>query len=63
MSELNKNLTPELGKKMQDWIYCLTKESARTSYKDFLDDLGINDEEYKQIKAMLMESFCIKPYV
>ncbi|CDH25143.1 hypothetical protein [Xenorhabdus bovienii] len=51
--------TPE---KLQTLIYFLTKEAARNSYSDFLEGLGISNEEYSEIKAWFSQ-LGIEPYV
>jgi len=37
-------------KKMNLMMYCLTKEAARYNFTEFLEDLGITDDDYKTIK-------------
>jgi hypothetical protein len=49
--------------KMQKLMYRLTKEAARDSYQDLLDDLNISDEEYDEIKAAWLDLFGVIPYV
>jgi len=51
-----------LQKKMQDLMYKLTKEAARTSYREFLENCGINDEDYKKIKEIWGTQLGIVPY-
>ena len=53
----------KLQEKMQSLMYALTKNAARTSYADFLEDLDISDDEYDQIKTIWKEKLGIKPYV
>lgn len=48
---------------MQKLMYALTKEAARSSYQDFLDNLGITDEDYERIKAEWKEKLGITPYI
>ena len=36
--------------KMNSLMYFLIKGAARDSFTDFLEDLGIDDEDYKAIK-------------
>jgi hypothetical protein len=52
-----------LQKKMQSLMYYLTKEAARTSYREFLEFLDINEDEYIQIKSIWKEKLGVKPYV
>lgn len=39
--------------KLQVLMYALGKEAARSSFRDFLDESGITDDEYEEIKAFL----------
>ena len=56
-------MTDDLQKKMQALMYALTKNAARESYSDFLDYLGINDEDYEEIKKAWEEKLGVKPYI
>ncbi|WON77545.1 hypothetical protein [Serratia sp. UGAL515B_01] len=47
--------------KLQALIYALGKEAARNSFNDFLEDLGITDEEYEEICKFLSQ-FGVKTY-
>ena len=47
---------------MQPLMYYLTKSAARDSYKDFLDSLGISDEDYVKIKQVWKDGLGITPY-
>ncbi|MGO2306979.1 MAG: hypothetical protein ACTH5W_20015 [Providencia sp.] len=49
-------------KKLQDFIYYLTKDAARNSFAEWREDNGISDEEYGEIKEWFKQ-FDIKPYV
>ncbi|MDF7242982.1 hypothetical protein ACUJ8S_00705 [Proteus mirabilis] len=51
--------TPE---KLQTLMYYLTKEAARNSFMEFLEDIEISKEEYDEIKEWFKQ-FDIKPYV
>ncbi|EJD6581937.1 hypothetical protein M0L63_RS04410 [Providencia rettgeri] len=51
--------TPE---RLQDFIYYLTKDAARDSFEDWLEETDINDDEYDEIKEWFKQ-FDIKPYV
>jgi hypothetical protein len=53
----------ELQVKMQKLMYALTKNAARWSYAEFLEDLGISDEDYAAIKSEWLEKIGVKPYV
>lgn len=47
-----QEISEALQKKMQNLMYYLTKEAARTSYREFLEFLDINEDEYIQIKSI-----------
>jgi len=53
----------KIQEKMQSLMYHLTKEAARSSYHDFLENLEINEDEYEEIKRIWAEKLGIKPYV
>ena len=53
----------ELQKKMQRLMYSLTKDAARSSYAEYLEELNISDEEYMKIKKVWLDKLGIKPYV
>lgn len=57
------DVSESLQKKLQSLMYYLTKEAARTSYREFLEFLDINEDEYIQIKEIWREKLGIKPYV
>jgi hypothetical protein len=52
----------ELQKKMQDLMYRLTKEAARTNYHEFLENCGISEEDYEKIKDIWGKKLGIVPY-
>jgi hypothetical protein len=52
-----------LQKKLQSLMYYLTKEAARTSYREFLEFLDINESEYEEIKKIWKDRLGVKPYV
>lgn len=56
MNERQKEVFSEL-------MYALTKNAANISFIDFLENWGIEDEDYEQIKAYLKETYGIKTYV
>ena len=56
-------MSEELQKKMQLLMYCLTKDAARYSYKNFLEMLDIGEDDYKLIKAEWKEKLGVTPYV
>lgn len=53
----------ELQEKMQRLMYFLTKNAARSSYSDFLEELNISDEDYREIKSIWLDKLGVKPYV
>lgn len=53
----------EIQKKMQTLMYFLTKNAARQSYAEFLEDLNITEEDYEEIKALWKEKLGVTPYV
>jgi hypothetical protein len=59
-----KSSIPEaLQEKLQKLTYYLTKEAARTSYREFLEFLDINESEYEKIKKIWKDRLGVKPYV
>ena len=52
----------DLQKKMQDLMYRLTKQAARTSYREVLEYCGITEDDYKKIKEIWAEKLGIVPY-
>lgn len=56
-------MNEDLQKKMQTIMYALTKNAARNSYLEFLDDWGISEEDYDEITKVWEEKLGVKPYV
>lgn len=56
-------MNEDLQKKMQTLMYALTKEAARSSYVEFLEDRGISEDDYEEIKKVWEEKLGVKPYV
>jgi len=56
-------MNEELQKKMQTIMYALTKNAARQSFSEFLEDWDISDEDYDEIKKVWAEKLGVKPYV
>lgn len=56
-------MNEDIQKKMQTLIYALTKNAARFSYLEFLEDYGITMEDYAEIKKVWEEKLGVKPYV
>ena len=57
------DMNEDIQKKMQTLIYALTKNAARFSYLEFLEDYGITMEDYAEIKKVWEEKLGVKPYV
>lgn len=62
---LTSDLSAELGinKKLQRLLYCLTKDAARNSFREYLEYLDITQDEYEQIKNILKEKLNVDLYV
>jgi hypothetical protein len=62
---LTSDLSDELdiNKKMQRLLYQLTKDAARNSFSEYLELLGITQDEYEQIKNILKEKLNVDLYV
>lgn len=62
---LTSDLSAELdiNKKMQRLLYRLTKDAARNSFSEYLELLGITQDEYEQIKNILKEKLNVDLYV
>lgn len=56
---MSNTATPE---KLQDFIYSLTKEVARSSFEEWREHNGISYEQYIEIKEWFKQ-FEIEPYV
>jgi len=56
-------MNDDIQTKLQTLMYFLTKNAARNSYREFLEDLGISEEDYKEIKAIWKDKLNIEPYV
>lgn len=54
---------PTIEEKMQTIMYALTKNAARVSYMDFLENCGISDDDYEKITQIWKEKLGITPYV
>jgi len=44
-------------------MYALTKKAASDSFMDFLESLGIPEEEYHKIRDYLKEQYGVRTYV
>lgn len=43
----------EFPEKFSELMYALTKEAARSSFRDFRENWGISDDQYEEIKRFL----------
>lgn len=44
-------------------MYALTKQAARESFVEFLDNWGIAEEDYDAIRDYLKETYGVRTYV
>jgi hypothetical protein len=44
-------------------MYALTKNAARVSFVEFLENWGISEEEYDSIRDYLKETYGVRTYV
>ncbi|MFU8688441.1 hypothetical protein ACNA6I_01285 [Rossellomorea sp. FS2] len=51
------------NEKFSQLMYALTKEAARMSFVDFLETWEISEEEYREIRKHLKETYGVKTYV
>ena len=56
-------MSKEVTKKMNNLIYGLTKDAARSSFADYLDNLNITEEDYTEIKKELAKIGITKTYL
>ena len=56
-------MSEEIQKKMKSIMYALTKNAAQYSYREFLENLGITEEDYKEIKKEWADKLGATPYV
>jgi hypothetical protein len=56
-------MSDNLKKKMNTLMYFLTKEAARVSFVEFLEELDISEDEYSAIKAEWEKIGINKTYV
>ena len=56
-------MNDELKAKMNTLMYSLTKEAARSSFVQFIEELGISDDDYEEIKAEWSKIGITKTYV
>jgi len=52
-----------LNKEIGNWLYFLVKNAKRLNYREFLEDIGITPDVYKQIKEKVETTFGIQLYV
>lgn len=53
----------ELKKKASGFFYSLTKDAARSSFNEYLQEHGLSDEEYEQIKKEVLLPHHIETYL
>lgn len=53
----------DLTKKMNTLMYFLTKEAARSSFSEFLEEIGVSEYEYEAIKNEWAKIGIDKTYV
>jgi hypothetical protein len=51
------------NKKFSTLMYWLTKNAARDSFIEFLDDIDLSLEDYVEIKKHLKEKYGVETYV
>ena len=56
-------MSDELKEKMNTFMYFLTKEAAREDFAEFLEEIGITEDDYDQIKAELAKIGITKTYL
>ena len=60
---MTEEMQAKMQAKMQRLMRALTKEAARFSYADFLENLDISDEDYEAIKEEWKTKLGVTPYV
>lgn len=62
--ELVPKVDPPIDKaKFSCLMYALTKDAARSSFVEYIADLGISEDEYHAISKYLHETYEVKTYV
>ena len=62
--ELVPKVGPPIDKaKFSRLMYALTKDAARSSFVEYIEDLGISEDEYHAISKYLHETYEVKTYV
>lgn len=51
------------NQKFETLMYFLLKEAARESFVDFLDDIGLTEKDYNDIKAHIETTYDVKLYL
>jgi hypothetical protein len=49
--------------KFEKLMYFLIKDSAKYSFREFLEEIGLTDDDYQEIKKYLKETYGIKTYL
>ena len=61
--ESETELPDELKRTFSNLMYAFTKEAARISFVDFLEEWEINDSDYEDIRKYLKDKYGVKTYV
>lgn len=56
-------MSEELKDKMNTLMYFLIKEAARSSFAEFIEELGISDDDYEAIKREWEKIGITKTYI
>ena len=56
-------MNDDLKEKMNTLMYFLTKEAARSSFMEFIEEIGISEDEYEEIKTEWEKIGITKTYV
>ncbi|WHY75723.1 hypothetical protein QNH20_16525 [Neobacillus sp. WH10] len=51
------------NKKFEKLMYFLIKDAAKYSFVEFLDESGLTEEDFEEIKKYLQETYGIKMYL
>lgn len=50
-------------KKLETLLYFLIKDAAKYSFTEFLEEIGLTDNDYQEMKKYLEETYGIKMYL
>ena len=62
-NEITKGMVCVNNEKFGTFMYFLTKDAAKYSFSEFLEECDISEEEYTAIKKHLETTYNIKLYV